>query len=402
MVRAFSMKQRRLSHTTWGIILACVVIALFVVGFAVNALTAPLQNKPHSLNSLVDGLSASDAIEGKGSNSADSPVVAEPSPSALDAASATDAVNVFDASAGTERTLDAAEIPEVQKAVAAFGEAGYEVGFVVYDLQTQRGMGYNADGGFFSASTVKAPFVAYVVQDEVGEGSASLDEELFEDVVVDGTGIMASDDVDTYRLEEVLTNAIEHSDNTGYALLRERFDNGGFEAWCAAAGVDAAAWEGEWYPYCTPRDLAKLWLSIGSYIADAGEYSAWCEALFLQTDSSFLRKALGGTGAVLSKPGYEIDTPWLDTISALNDAGVVLSGNGAYVVAIMSDVDYDDEYFTDDEYLIVDLASALGDAHNTLLSDGAAKLGTGANVGARLLAGAGVSGSGPSTKGIIA
>ena len=45
----------------------------------------------------------------------------------------------------------------------------------------------------------------------------------------------------------------------------------------------------------------------------------------------------------------------------------MVDDDGAYVVAIMSDADYDDEYFTDNEHLIVDLAAALDAARDRLL-----------------------------------
>ena len=140
--------------------------------------------------------------------------------------------------------------------IAAYHDAGYEVGFVIYDLTTHaRGVwDYNADQWFFSASTVKAPFVAFASQDMVDGGRASLDEEVVEDVILlDGTGIMSSDDIDRYDLQTVMANTIVHSDNTGYGLLRERFDQNDFQAWCAAADVDAAAWQGRWYPYYAAR-----------------------------------------------------------------------------------------------------------------------------------------------------
>ena len=94
--------------------------------------------------------------------------------------------------------------------------------------------------------------------------------------------------------------------------------------------------------------------------------AAWCRGLFERTHVSFLREALGADCTVLSKPGYEVDFPGYST-AALNDAGLVVGDDGAYVVAIMSDADYDDEYFTDNEHLIADLAAALGAARDRLL-----------------------------------
>lgn len=177
---------------------------------------------------------------------------------------------------------------------------------------------------------------------------------------------MASDGQSTYDLATVLTDTIVYSDNTGYALLRNRYSEG-FEAWAAAAGVDAAAWGGEWYPSYTPRELAKLWLGVGGYLRSGGGQASFCEGLLAQTGTSFIREVLGSDHQVLSKAGYEIDTPLYD-MGALNDAGIVRSAAGDYLVAVMSDADYDDAYFTDNEPLILNLIAALDEAHDRLLA----------------------------------
>lgn len=241
------------------------------------------------------------------------------------------------------------------------------MGFVVFDLAERRGLGYNVDTSFFSASTVKAPFVASVVQGAVDVGTASMDDEMTERIVSEGTGIMAHDGVDRYDLKTVLAHTLVHSDNTGYALLRERFGAEAFEAWCAQAGVDAVSWNGAWYPNYSVRDLAELWVSIGSYLVEGEGNAGWLADQLSATSASFLREALGDRARVLSKPGYEMASATVAT-GALNDAGVVLSEGGAYVIAIMSDADYDDESFTDNEHLIVNLAKALGDARDQLLA----------------------------------
>ncbi|WP_080802485.1 serine hydrolase [Arabiibacter massiliensis] len=345
----------------------CALVALALGGAVVLSPAAP--EEPSVAAEAAVPVEPEPEPESPGLSALDPRTVADEARSALDGASATDEVNLFDAAAGTERVLAKDEAPEIARAVAAFDEAGCQVGFVVYDLASQRGIARNADGAFFSASTVKAPFASYVVQGAVDAGEASLDEEIAEDVLMEGTGVMAFDDLGFYDLRTVIENVLVHSDNTGYALLRERFDREGFEAWCAEADVDAAAWEGEWYPSCTPRDLAKLWLNTGAYLAGDAPNAAWFKDALLRTQNSFLREALGGEGReVLAKPGYEIDMPGYST-AALNDAGVVFDGTGAYVVAIMSDADYDDEYLTENGQLIVDLAAALGAARDRLLTE---------------------------------
>ncbi|WP_239443070.1 serine hydrolase [Gordonibacter sp. An230] len=301
-----------------------------------------------------------------GASASDPFAVAAEARAALDCAASSDGLSLFDGSDGASRVLDSGEAPDVEAAIAAFADADCSVGFVVYDLAAQRGLSYNADGMYFCASTVKAPFVSYVLQDAVAGGTASLDDEVEEDLVVEGTGIMSEDDVGSYDLRTVVENTLIHSDNTGYALLRERFGADGFEAWCERADVDTATWSGEWYPSCAPRDLAKLWVNIGAFLMGDDPNAQWCQSLLERTRVSFLREALGPDRTVLSKPGYEVDIPGYST-AALDDAGLVVDGDGAYVVAIMSDAGYDDEHFTDNEHLIVDLAAALDAAHDRLL-----------------------------------
>lgn len=355
---------------------AAAVLAIGVGTMAANAVHAedPIAVADVAVAALPEATAQTDgdaAANAEAEAKPDPRAVAESARSALDAASGTEDINVFSSVAGIARTLASDEAADVEQAIAAFHDAGFDVGFVMYDLATSEGVGYNADEQFFSASTVKAPFAAFAAQDMVDGGRASFDEEVVEDVILDGTGVMSSDGIDRYDLQTVMSNTIVHSDNTGYGLLRERFDQGDFEAWCAAADVDASAWQGEWYPFYTPRDLAKLWLNIGAYAAEGEGSAAWLSDALLQTDRSFLREALGDRHRVLSKPGYEIDTPWFD-MGALNDAGLVIADSDAYVLVIMSDADYDDEYFTDNGHLIVDLASALGAMHDRLLLEGGA------------------------------
>ena len=66
--------------------------------------------------------------------------------------------------------------------------------------------------------------------------------------------------------------------------------------------MDAAAWQGEWYPYYTPRDLAKMWLNGRRIRAEGQGNAPWLADVLQQTELSFLRTALGEGRRVLSKP----------------------------------------------------------------------------------------------------
>ena len=366
------------------------------------------------------------ALQAK-SDSPDPASVATVAQSALDASEGAEGITLFGES-GESRTISPDEVPEVAAAIDAFSEQGYGVGFVVYDIQSGMGIEYNADEEFFSASTIKAPFaVALASAVDAGEATISnageivgwgsnsdgsyksvdagnfgqdivsglgeawgmafaeeaesnqnqdsdqresqkltFDTQLNEDIIVDGTGVMAADDKSQYTLTEVIENTLAHSDNTGYALLREHCNDGGiFENWCAMQGVDATAWEGMWYPYCTTRELAKLWLGAGSYLLSDAEHASWMDGLLRSTDLSFFRNSITGVRKVLSKPGYECE-PMLN-MDALAEGGTVVADDGTYVLAIMSDAPYDDEYLTENQELIENLAAALANVRTSLL-----------------------------------
>lgn len=362
--RARSGRRKRApSWLAISVVFVGAAIALFAVIGIVNAAVARPENPTVSLG----GGTVSDALGSSGGAEAspESAMPAEVGRTALGGASGDEEVNVFDSS-GDQRVLDAGDVSEVALALAAFQDAGLEAGFVVYDFKTQRGLGYNADASFFSASTIKAPYVAYVLQTVVDSGQATLDDEIPEDIVQEGTGIMAFDDRDSYDLGTVIANTIIHSDNTGYALLREHYDRD-FEAWAQAAGVDASSWDGEWYPYCTPRDLADLWLAVGRYVGGEGAHASWCEDLLSQTGTSFIRQALGADHRVMAKAGYEVDAAGY-AMNSLNDAGVVQGPTGDYLIAVMSNAGYDDEYYTEHGALIDNLIAALSSAHDRLLA----------------------------------
>lgn len=145
----------------------------------------------------IRSLDAQDALQ-TASDAPDASEVAKTAQSTLDATSGVYELSMFDA-ATDEVTLlsdDNAGVQSVVDAVNAFADKGYDVGFVVYDVQSQKGLDYNADEAFFSASTIKAPFSTALCQaiDDQSTADVSFDDMLFEDTIVAGTGIMATDD----------------------------------------------------------------------------------------------------------------------------------------------------------------------------------------------------------------
>lgn len=298
--------------------------------------------------------------------------VGEPGPvfdrASVDAASGGAEVNLFSALDGTSAVLDETDAPAVYEAIDAFTASGYRAGFVVLDLRTGKGVGYNADEEFFSASTVKAPFAAFISQVLLDGGEADLSDQLEESYVIGGSGVMASENRTIYELEDVLTDTIVYSDNTGYGMLRDAYEGPLWDEWTISAGVPQAVSAEGWYPFCSAKDLAKYWIAIDAYLGTESEGAQRLESLLGSTEVSFLRMALGSRFEVHAKAGFEFDSETAGDVGALNEAGIVTGVSGSYLIAVMSDADFDDQWMTDNQWLMIDLIEALDALHAEALA----------------------------------
>lgn len=264
------------------------------------------------------------------------------------------------------------DFPAIERALLTYSSAGYDASFLLCDLSTGTELGYNLDRTYFCASTVKAPFAAYVLE-SADAGAIDVSAPLLETEVFDGTGTMAYDGISTYSLGEVVDHTIVQSDNTGYHLLWQTFGGEGFNEWAASFGVENI--EGAEYPSLSARDLGRLWLGVERYTAGGSERGAWLASLLSSTEQSFLRgvaaDALDDGASTLSKPGFETNAWYPDDpfdYGALHDAGVFEDGGQRWLVVAMSNANYDSQYETDTEVLIDGLIEALLDSRADLLA----------------------------------
>ena len=214
--------------------------------------------------------------------------------------------------------IESDEFSALDSAVTEFESHGYQLGFVLVDLDTGQEVSLNEDGEFYPASSIKAPFVM------------SLYQEHFE--VDGGESAYASE----------VKDVIENSDNTGYSNLQQTFGSTYLTEWLDDAGIscEGTTVETDFYPIISPRQLCDMWIYGYSYLTSDGKYSSTCANLLANTTVSGLRSVLGKKYTVWSKAGWYPDQ---DNCSATVEAGVVFSDTGTYVVAIMSDAPEDFE-----------------------------------------------------------
>ena len=202
-----------------------------------------------------------------------------------------------------------AQLRMVNEALAAFTQEGYSTGFVLMDLKTGKGMSYNLDSVFYSASTVKAPYIASVYS---GAFHNSIEES--------APWYSTCEDICVW------------SDGYQYAYLRQVFGDQVFADWLSAMGVDASKGIGN-YTWCTARDLGKMWLGMYDYFLYSGPAGGQLSSMLSHGFGSSIYSELGGEYSVSSKGGWY---PELPGYTATNDGGIVRASSGNYMVAILS------------------------------------------------------------------
>lgn len=197
---------------------------------------------------------------------------------------------------------------ELEAALATFTGKGYELGFVLIDLDTQMSLRFNQDALFYPASSAKAPYCAYIF--ETNGGAAGL--------------------------SSTVRSCIVNSDNEAYRTLQKTFGSSGYAAWLTRLGAENPAKKAaRYYPEFSAENLATVWQEIYRY-GTSGEAGAdELTGYLAQTTRSALRDAATKGTVVWNKAGwYPADGAGLQ---ATNDAGIVFAPEGEYLLAVMSD-----------------------------------------------------------------
>ena len=202
---------------------------------------------------------------------------------------------------------------------------GIHVGFVMLDLNTGYGISYNADEEFYSASSIKGPYIA---------------------------SLAAANPDSIYNWGESMYATVHDSNTEEYIFLRSSYGHEPLVAWCEDAGVESFL-DDEWYPWCTSRTLAKLWLTNYKYFQTGSEDAEEVMSWFGSTYHSPISENLEAKYIVCSKAGWIAE----DGYSATVDAGVVYAGDNPYLMIIMTDAPKDFE-------MLSALVKVLDDLHD--------------------------------------
>ena len=227
---------------------------------------------------------------------------------------------------------------QLEEAIKGIRDRGFDLGFFAMDLESHEGVAYNCDTKFYGASSIKAPYIASVLD---GHPEA------------------------LRKFEQDIRDTLEFSWDDTYKNVVRAYGTEPFFAWCDELGVDTVheffSVDIPWAGY-TPRHFAKLWVRIYQLFQDSEEgeiFGTWSE----YPETSTIHATLGDKWRTRSKAGWIVttDAGW-GFWNATDDGGIVYADNGAYVVAIMSSVPAD---FT----VLPELTAAIDAAHSEMSNE---------------------------------
>ena len=203
--------------------------------------------------------------------------------------------------------VNASVLADLQKAVNTVEGNGYEAGFVLYDLQTGRSLSYHADEYFYSASSIKAFYIASTAD------------------TVDGA--LANDGAS-------MEQAVRNSDNDAYQYLIDKYSFPPIRAWVELAGADPAI-ATKMYPYYGARQVAKLWAVNYFWFLNDPE-GRTCASWYETPNASSLRQLVSADTKMRTKAGwiYYVGETAEDTFISTNEGGIVYEDHPFIIVAM--------------------------------------------------------------------
>ncbi|MDR1713214.1 MAG: hypothetical protein LBR39_03565 [Coriobacteriales bacterium] len=212
----------------------------------------------------------------------------------------------------TEALLSENALEAVVASTTALEEAGNSVGFVLLDLNTGLGLAYHTDLDFYSASSIKGPYVAADIA-------------------------AYPEDFSPYELsiEAILVD----SNNDVYESFYMRRLDEPLDEWYDRAGVDLNN-NNPMYPYYSPRELGLLWLETYDFLSSDAPYAAELAGYYSYPANSVLHSQLDWRGATWSKAGWYAFYEQYDgftTSPSACDAGIIFAEGHPYLLVLMCD-----------------------------------------------------------------
>lgn len=230
--------------------------------------------------------------------------------------------------------------------------------FALYDINSGVKITYNADWYVSTASTVKAPYIMYVLSQEIDKGNAKLSDKLTYEkrFYNNGSGNIKYSSYGTkYTIKEVIHEILYSSDNCGYLMLQDHFGVKNYNKWLKSIGCKTFV-DGVYVKWgnVSANDSCRIWQEIYKYFSN-GKNGEFFKKELLGTGYSPIRKNLGNKYKVANKFGGS-ELGWHDT-------GIVFAGKNPYILILLTN----DSYLHPDYYFQNNMIKQLDGLHDELV-----------------------------------
>lgn len=203
---------------------------------------------------------------------------------------------------GQGYTISASKKKELTSALTCLG--GTE-SFVLLDLDSGAMVGYNSKSYMGTASTVKMPYMLYVLK-KMESGTPTMNTKLTykKSDYSDGSGVIKNSKFGTqFTLKSVFHNICAYSDNCGYYMLQDYFGYAGYNKYIASLGCKTSVSASTRWGVVSAADSAREWIQMYDYLYN-GKYGSFMRDELKKSTSSNFRIGLKGKYTVYSKCGW--------------------------------------------------------------------------------------------------
>ncbi len=198
-----------------------------------------------------------------------------------------------------------------QAVLEDYRSSDHEVACSIVDLDTGVMYSYQSVRLFYSASSIKAPYIISALQN-----GAEPDEHMQE--------------------------ALKKSSNKDYAWCVNTYGWEPFEKYAKSAGVDIQP-AGKYYAFLTSSDLAKLWIPIYPELTFSKD-ALWIQQYLDIGYRSAIKEALGQSYQTFSKAGWIKAKESKATYASAYTCGGIVMAEHPYIISLESDCQGMDGY----------------------------------------------------------
>ncbi|RST92212.1 hypothetical protein CBF36_09000 [Vagococcus bubulae] len=228
---------------------------------------------------------------------------------------------------------------------------GGDISVYIETVNNDFSYGYHEDKVRRTASSIKLPFIAYVMS-LADKGKVDLDTKLTytTNFKIDGTGIIQFEPIGTeYTIKQLAELVIRYSDNVAYLMLLNYIGESNFVQFLSK--LDSQSPNNR--VFSTPRILTKAM----KYVYDEKDSSKNMAMLY-----GWLQDSIFDDGVAVGLPGVDVahKTGWMPMYTVSNDIALVKDKKNPYFITIMTsgyDSSYSEQSISDlsaivDEYML--------------------------------------------------